>query len=168
MKYLHMISVCTLVSLMLASNTSTGLAETEPTQESLSPPILVEIEEPEVIPIYIPVATSTEAAPIPEPVQTFVDLGRFKITAYCSCSKCCGKNAKGITRTGTRVTAGRTISVDPKIIPLGSTVYIEGVPYVAEDTGSGIKGHRIDMYFNTHQEALNFGVQRKNVQLLVN
>ncbi|QHI72876.1 3D domain-containing protein [Aminipila terrae] len=81
-----------------------------------------------------------------------VSLGKFKITHYCSCVKCCGK-ADGITKTGTKATAGRTIGVDPDIIPLGSTVYIDGQAFVAEDTGGGIKGNRIDMFVQSHQEA---------------
>lgn len=65
---------------------------------------------------------------------------------------------------------GRTIAVDKSIIPLGSTVlvYIEDELYgifIAEDTGGGIKGNRVDLYFNSHQDALNFGV--KQVKIVV-
>lgn len=105
-------------------------------------------------------ATSTEEPPLVESV------GSFKITAYCSCSKCCGKNAAhGLTRTGTRPEAGRTISVDPKVIPLGSKVTINGHDYIAEDTGSAIHGNIIDMYFDTHQEAKQFGVQHAEIYI---
>ena len=50
-------------------------------------------------------------------------LGEFKLTAYCPCMKCCGKT-DGITATGTTATEGRTIAVDPRVIPYGSTVTI--------------------------------------------
>lgn len=93
-------------------------------------------------------------------------LGRFKLTAYCTCSKCCGKWADGVTATGTRATPGRTVAVDPDVIPLGSKVYINGFEYTAEDTGSAIKGHRIDILFPTHQEAQNFGVQHAEVAIV--
>ena len=93
------------------------------------------------------------------------NLGTFKISAYCHCTKCCGKS-DGVTATGTRVAANRTIAVDPKVIPLGSKVIIDGHTYVAEDTGGAIKGNRIDMYFSTHKEALNWGVRTKNVSLV--
>ncbi len=83
--------------------------------------------------------------------------GTFRVTAYCSCSKCCGSYANGITATGTKVTAGRTIAVDKNIIPLGTTVYINGVPYVAEDTG--VHGKTIDLYMDSHAAALQWGVQ---------
>ena len=105
----------------------------------------------------------------PEPVQNsqqFVDLGEFKLTAYCSCVKCCGKN-DGVTATGTIAEAGRTIAVDVDVIPYGSTVIIDGKEYLAEDCGGAIKGNRIDVYFDTHQEALDFGIQHKNVSMIV-
>lgn len=81
----------------------------------------------------------------------------FKVTAYCSCSKCCGPYANGITATGTQVAAGRTIAVDKNVIPLGTTVYINGVAYVAEDTG--VRGKTIDLYMDSHSAALQWGVQ---------
>lgn len=93
-------------------------------------------------------------------------LGEFKLTAYCTCSACCGQWSDGVTATGTRATPGRTIAVDPDVIPLGSKVYINGFEYTAEDTGGAIKGKRIDVLFPTHQEALNFGVQYAEVAII--
>lgn len=94
-------------------------------------------------------------------------LGKFKITAYCNCTKCCGKWAGGPTASGVMPKAGRTIAVDPKVIPLGTKVLIGGKTYVAEDTGGAIKGKRIDMYFASHSEALSWGVQYKSVSKVV-
>lgn len=79
-------------------------------------------------------------------------------TAYCPCIKCCGKT-DGITATGTKATAGRTIAVDPSVIPYGTEVIINGHTYVAEDCGGAINGNDIDVYFDTHEEALQFGRQ---------
>ena len=91
----------------------------------------------------------------------------FEATAYCACPKCCGKWADGITASGTKVTAKRTIAVDSNLIPLGSKVEIEGLgTYIAEDTGSTIKGKIIDIYFDTHEEALKFGRQKVNIRIL--
>lgn len=86
---------------------------------------------------------------------------KFKITAYCSCEKCCGKWAKyNKTASGTTPEQGRTIAVYKSQIPLGTEVYIDGLgTYVAEDTGSAIKENCIDLYFDDHNEALKFGVQ---------
>ena len=90
-------------------------------------------------------------------------LGTFKLTAYCKCSKCCGKWAGGKTASGTTPTAGRTIAVDTSVIPFGTKVVINGNTYTAEDTGSAIKGNKIDVYFSSHQAALNFGRQSAEV-----
>ncbi len=62
------------------------------------------------------------------------------------------------TATGTRATPGRTIAVDPKVIPLGWWVYIEGVGYRrAEDTGGAIKGNKIDVFLGSEAQARQFG-----------
>jgi len=80
-------------------------------------------------------------------------------TAYCPCIKCCGPNARGITRMGLPAKKG-VIAVDPRVIPLGSRVYVDGYGFaLAADTGSAIKGDRIDVCFDTHQEALVWGMQ---------
>lgn len=94
-----------------------------------------------------------------------VSLGTFRATAYCPCLKCCGKT-DGITATGTQATQGRTIAVDPDVIPYGTTVYIDGVPYVAEDCGGAIKENRIDVFFYSHADALEFGVQTKELYIM--
>lgn len=98
------------------------------------------------------------------------DLGEFTATAYCACKLCCGKTednpAYGITASGTTVKEGRTIAVDPDIIPLGSTVWINGVEYIAEDTGGAIKGKKVDIYFTDHQAALEYGVRTVQVEVL--
>lgn len=90
-------------------------------------------------------------------------LGTFECTAYCACEKCCGAWADGITYTGGLATENRTIAVDPKVIPLGSVVEIAGQQYVAEDIGGAIKGNHIDIYMDSHAEALKWGVQHHEV-----
>lgn len=87
----------------------------------------------------------------------YQNLGEFKITYYCPCTKCCGKS-DGITATGTIATEGRTVAVDPSIIPYGSTLVINGKTYVAEDCGGAIKSNKIDIYIDSHQKALELGV----------
>ena len=90
---------------------------------------------------------------------SLVSLGVFKLTAYCPCVKCCGPGASGFTATGTRAKANHTISVDPRFIPFGSTVIINGNRYVAEDRGGGVKKYHIDIFFDSHAQALRFGVR---------
>jgi 3D (Asp-Asp-Asp) domain-containing protein len=93
----------------------------------------------------------------------YLSYGSFCCTAYCICTECCGKlptdPAYGITATGTRAEQGRTIAVDPNVIPYGTEVLINGHTYIAEDTGSAIYGKRIDICFTSHAEALAFGVK---------
>ena len=99
-----------------------------------------------------------------EPELTYI--GKFKCYAYCPCTSCCGAYASGITATGTTAAAGRTIAVDPSVIPLGSKVVINGHEYIAEDTGGGIKGNKLDIFFDSHREALNFGVRWHDVYVV--
>lgn len=102
----------------------------------------------------------------PEVIKSYVSLGKFTITAYCSCEICCPGTSDGITYTGTVATEGRTIAVDPEVIPLGSLLEIDGIEYVAEDIGGAIKGNRVDIHINSHEDALEFGVQEKEIFLI--
>jgi 3D (Asp-Asp-Asp) domain-containing protein len=93
------------------------------------------------------------------------------LTAYTAGYESTGKTpshpAYGITASGARVKENFTIAVDPEVIPLGSLVYIEGLGIrKAEDTGSAIKGKKIDVYIPDLEEALEFGV-KKNVKVYV-
>ena len=92
-------------------------------------------------------------------------LGNFKITYYCACEKCCNK-ADGITATGSRVAEGRTIAVDPSVIPYGTKVIIGGHIFTAEDCGGAIKQNHIDIYVNSHEEAEALGVANASVYLV--
>jgi 3D (Asp-Asp-Asp) domain-containing protein len=92
-------------------------------------------------------------------------IGEFTITYYCSCDICCGKN-DGVTYSGTHATEGRTIAVDPEVIPLGSVVIINGAEYIAEDVGGAIKGNRIDVFINSHTRALEAGIGQAKVFIM--
>ena len=85
-----------------------------------------------------------------------------QLTAYGPCELCCGQWAGGNTASGTVPTAGRTVGVDPEVIPLGTTVYIDGQAYRAEDTGA-FTGNIIDIYMDSHEEALRFGRREATV-----
>ena len=81
----------------------------------------------------------------------------YKITAYCSCAKCCGKT-NGITAMGTKATAGRTVAASSKF-SFGTKLNINGHVYTVEDRGGAINGNKIDLYVNSHVEALAWGVR---------
>ncbi len=89
--------------------------------------------------------------------------GEFVITHYCSCPKCCGQNADGVTASGTAAVEGRTVAVDPSVIPMGSEVMILGKIYKAEDTGSAVKGNHVDIYIDDHDEAAQMGTYTTTV-----
>lgn len=83
-----------------------------------------------------------------------------------------GDPGHGITATGTYAKYG-TVAVDPRVIPLGSRLYIESPDgswvygySVAADTGGAIKGNRVDLFFSSHQDAINFGRRTANVYIL--
>ena len=103
-----------------------------------------------------------------------ISLGNFKLTAYCACELCCGKwaynrpidgNGDEIVygSIGERLKEGYSIAVDPTVISYRTEVVINGHTYKAQDCGGAIKGNRIDVYFEDHQAALNFGVQYAEV-----
>ena len=90
-----------------------------------------------------------------------------KVSHYDCCMECCGKT-DGITASGIKATPGVTVAVDPSVIPLGSDVlvdYGDGVLnyYRADDTGSAIKGDKLDLCVESHHEAIQLGVRMATV-----
>lgn len=99
---------------------------------------------------------------VPKKVKKKQYLGKFVITYYCACEKCCGKS-DGITASGTKVKAGRTIAADSSI-PFGTKLKIGNKSgYVVEDRGGAITGKHIDIYCSNHNLALKKGKQTKKV-----
>lgn len=88
----------------------------------------------------------------------------YKITAYCPCSICCGKYASGYTASGTKATEGRTVAASSNL-PFGTKLLINGKEYIVEDRGGAVKGNHIDMYVDTHSEALKWGVRYLPVEV---
>lgn len=112
-----------------------------------------------------------------EKQEKFIEF-QVTATAYDHCQKCCGvwatnrpKDENGndivITASGTIATEGRTIAVDPKVIPYGTEVIINGHTYIAEDCGGAVKGNAIDIYFDSHEEAVTFGKRSVDVKIKV-
>ena len=122
---------------------------------------ITEIQEPTIL--------SEPEQTITELQKEVIYLGEFKLTAYCSCEKCCGSWAfdrpDGVVygASGNELKSGYSIAVDPSVIPYGTEVIIDGVTYRADDCGGAIKGNRIDVYFDTHEEALEFCVKYADV-----
>ncbi len=90
-------------------------------------------------------------------------LGQFVLTGYCPCVICCGKT-NGITASGRPATANHTIAAD-KRFAFGTQMIINGMVYTVDDRGGAITGNHIDIFFNTHAEALAFGKRTGDVYL---
>lgn len=102
----------------------------------------------------------------------------MRATAYTASYEDTGKNPGhpqfGVTYTGVKVKRG-IIAVDPRVIPLGTRVYIEGVGStpdygyaVAADIGSAIKGNIIDLYMEDARESRRWGIKKVKVYILSN
>ena len=86
--------------------------------------------------------------------------------SYASTGKRPGDRGYGITASGMKARYG-VVAVDPRVIPLGTKLYIEGYGNaIAGDTGGAIKGNRIDLFYNSHSEAMNFGRRQVKVTIL--
>ena len=116
---------------------------------------------PDTVVEEISVTEETNTTPVPE----YITIENVKLTAYCceNYPHICNNGDSTFTAIGTRTTPGRTIAVDPRVIPYGSEVVINGHTYIAEDCGCSVKGNHIDVLFATHQEAVNFGIQYADV-----
>ena len=143
---------------------------------------------PEPVPDAVPVMTvqrvmetsfpeEPEEEPVPEE-EPALDLTKWNqienatLTHYCICQSCCGKDeshpAYGITASGRKAEPYISVAVDPHLIPLGSTVYIdygfgELLECRADDTGSAVAGAHIDLCAPDHQTALEMGKQTVRV-----
>ena len=108
----------------------------------------------------VQVSSAVISARSSEDTRTYVAKGETimcKVTAYCACMQCCGKT-NGITASGTKAKAGRTIAA-PRTYSFGTKLLINGNVYTVEDRGGAIQGNRIDMFMDSHSEALRWGVK---------
>lgn len=106
----------------------------------------------------------TEESGSDEPKR--IPMGEFKITYYCGCYSC-SEGWGTMTSTGVRAVEGRTIAVDPTVIPYGAKVYINGHEYIAEDCGGAIKGNDIDIYLEDHDRVYKGGVDYYDVEIVL-
>ena len=124
--------------------------------------ISVEVTKPPVDKIVEKQKVTSRSAEAPRSSDGYI---KFSATGYCPCVKCCGKTT-GITASGAKAQAGTTIATSSSY-KFGTTMEIKGMgTYTVQDRGGAIQGNKIDIYFDTHQEALNFG--RRTVEVYVN
>ena len=138
--------------------------ETDTTTSAPSAPGVV--REAEAIPAAAVIPAARPAAPKSARVLF------MEVTAYCPCKKCCGPLARGLTASGKPVSYNnsRFVAADTRILPFGKQLlipgYAGGQAVEVIDKGGAIKGHKLDVYFPTHQEARKWGRQKLMVTVL--
>ena len=80
-----------------------------------------------------------------------IDMGLFKLSAYCPC-KSCSDNWGRQTKSGKMATSNHTVAADLTVMNIGDKITINGEEYVVEDCGSHVKGDHLDIFFDTHEE----------------
>jgi 3D (Asp-Asp-Asp) domain-containing protein len=89
----------------------------------------------------------------------------MEVTAYCACTRCCGPRARGLTASGKPVTynGGRFVAADTRLLKFNTKLLIPGYgggqPVEVIDRGGAIKGNKLDVFFDSHQEARRWGRQ---------
>ena len=139
-------------------------------QQSLKSEITEPIEEPKII-----------ATNVINPVQMYkyTSLGEYKISAYCSCPSCCGywasirptdEDGQPIvyTASGAIAKQGVTVAADASIFPFGTVLLIDGKEYTVQDRGGLVDGKHIDIYFDSHEEAVKHGVRYTEIYVKEN
>jgi 3D (Asp-Asp-Asp) domain-containing protein len=132
------------------------------------------IKDPHLLAIgqQLQIPAAEAAIPLPDGQHKIIkQVISSTLTAYTAGLESTGKTADhadyGITFSGSKAAEGRTIAVDPAVIPIGSQVFIDGIGIrTAEDTGSAVRGARIDVFMDDLGQALEFGVKR-NVKVYV-
>ena len=160
-----------------AARRSYPLSATAPAQEPA--------QEPEAVPVAYEPAPAVQIA-AEEPVsagiafswdmavQNYVSLGEYKLTSYCACEKCCGYWATirpldedgdpiVYTASGAVARQGVTVAADTSILPFGTVILIGGEEFTVQDVGGGVNGKHIDIYFEDHQAAREFGVRYETI-----
>jgi len=94
---------------------------------------------------------------------------RMCVTAYCPCPKCCGRYSDGVTACGHKIRPGDSFVAADKKYPFGTEMIIPGYksdqPVKVLDRGGAICGNRLDVFFDSHKEALEWGVRNLDVKV---
>jgi 3D (Asp-Asp-Asp) domain-containing protein len=186
------VAVCVLsciagVAYTKADRTAILLSATVPQAEAgrvgLAPPVSSRVVEPNQPANHHPQAALEDATHHeqagPPPRLASGDAGagewrtvRMRVTGYCPCAKCCGQYADGITATGHKIQPGDAFVAADKRYSFGTEMIIPGYnndqPVKVLDRGGAIRGNKLDAFFHTHQEALQWGVKYLDIKVRVN
>jgi 3D (Asp-Asp-Asp) domain-containing protein len=96
----------------------------------------------------------------------------MRVSAYCPCKKCCGKNSDRVTACGHKIKRGDRFVAADKRFPFGTEMIVPGYnnskPVRVLDRGHSIQGNQLDVFFDSHREALEWGVTHLPVKVLTN
>lgn len=122
------------------------------------------------IALYVSGLASGYLAGMPREYEVVEQEHFMKVTAYCPCEKCCGRWADGHTASGYEIQDGDRFVSAPKPIPFGTKFIIPGYnqnrPVEVRDRGGEFVAHRLDVYFDTHEEAKEWGVKILKVKVV--
>lgn len=141
-------------------------------------PDMPNVQEIQNIPTEVPVQNLTQSedqhlvsllqsCPTPEARQTRWKTVRMRVTAYCTCPRCCGKFSDGLTADLHKIRKGDVFVAADKRVPFGTQMIIPGYnkerPVEVKDRGRLIKGNRLDVFFNDHKTAKKWGTRYLDV-----
>lgn len=94
---------------------------------------------------------------------------KMRVTAYCACPKCCGSYSDGVTASGHKIGRGDLFVAADKVYPFGTEMIVPGYKggetVKVLDRGGVIRGNRLDVFFGSHEEALEWGVRHLDVKI---
>ena len=94
---------------------------------------------------------------------------QMRVTAYCPCPKCCGEYSDGETACGHKIRPGDAFAAADRKYPFGTEMVIAGYqnaqPVKVLDRGGAIRGNRLDVFFHSHEDALEWGVKHLDVKV---
>ena len=143
-------------------------AKTQAAVEALAP--MANVAPTTTVP---PVASESRELLQPRPMIRLprAHMVMMEVTAYCPCKKCCGPRARGVTASGKRVNhnGGKFVAADTSLLPFKTKLIVPGYasnkPVEVIDRGGAIKGRKLDVYFPTHHQAMEWG--RKKMEVLI-
>jgi 3D (Asp-Asp-Asp) domain-containing protein len=147
-----------------AAKQTVKTAEVQATHEIASKPVLAPANGGELM--HDDVTSTATLASAVIPADTHKKVVWLEVTAYCSCPKCCGPHARGLTASGRSIAynGGRFVAADTRLFKFGTRLsipgYAAGEPVEVIDRGGAIKGYHIDVFFSSHEQAKQWGRQR--------
>jgi 3D (Asp-Asp-Asp) domain-containing protein len=172
------VSICILILIVktarakadspITLSNATVISEKDSGSAPLNEPKAIKVEpkpNKPVVTIDKPAETSNSDTEQPEEWQEV----RMRVTAYCPCPICCGEYSDGITACGHKIQPGDTFVAADGRYSFGTEMLIPGYsnsqPVKVLDRGGAIKGNKLDVFFATHQEALEWGVRHLDVKV---